>query len=167
MPQAKIRNSAVDGSAESATRADVARPPPIPKRPPIEQESSIEVVADELTEEQRRELEEKLRVRRSALVHSIEERRAVERDTGREVGDEMDEASLEGDVGMTSKLLERDVFLLTEIDRSLAKFHAGTYGLCEGTGEPIGYERLRLQPWARYSIGYQEELEHKARARGV
>jgi DnaK suppressor protein len=67
---------------------------------------------------------------------------------------------------MTGKLLERDVRLLAEIDRALAKIREGAYGLCEGTGEPIGYARLRLQPWARYSVEYQEELEREARTRG-
>ena len=42
----------------------------------------------------------------------------------------------------------------------------GTYGLCEGTGEPIGYSRLKLRPWARYSVEYQEELERAERGRG-
>ena len=33
-------------------------------------------------------------------------------------------------------------------------------------GEPIGFARLRLRPWARYSIAYQEELEREERTRG-
>jgi DnaK suppressor protein len=107
-----------------------------------------------------------LEERRVQLIASIDERRGQERDTGREVGDEMDEASTEGVSSMTSKLLERDVQLLNEIDRALARMHEGTYGLCEGTGEPIGYSRLRLRPWARYSVGYQEELERAERGRG-
>ena len=100
-------------------------------------------------------------------MQAIEERRAAEREPGRDVGDEMDEANIEGDVGMTSKLLERDVLLLAEIDRALAKLRDGTYGTCEGTGEPIGYDRLSLQPWARYSVAYQEALERESRARGI
>src|SRR5262249_45452329 len=83
---------------------------------------------------------------------------------GREVGDEMDDANTEGASAMASKLLERDVHLLREIDRALAKMAEGTYGLCEGTDEPIGYSRLRLRPWTRYSVEYQEELERAAAA---
>ena len=49
---------------------------------------------------------------------------------------------------------------------AVAKMNDGSYGLCEGTEEPIGYARLRLQPWARYSISYQEELEREERMRG-
>jgi DnaK suppressor protein len=114
------------------------------------------------------ELRQSLEARRAVIVASIGDRQNEERDVsgGREVGDEMDEATLEGTTSMTSKLLERDVRLLAEIDRALAKLREGTYGLCEGTGEPIGYARLRLQPWARYSIGYQEDLEREQRNRG-
>jgi DnaK suppressor protein len=141
----------------------------LPQRPPTaahREEADREEEA-ELTTEQLGELKARLDERRAALVASIEGRQSEERDgPGREVGDEMDEATLEGALGMSSKLLERDVRILREIDRALAKMRDGTYGLCEGTGEPIGYERLRHAPWARYGIAYQEELEREARTRG-
>jgi len=116
--------------------------------------------------DQLRSLREALEARRAALVVSIEEHKHEERDTEREVGDEMDEANIEGATAMISKLLERDVHLLGEIDHALVKMDKGTYGICEGTGEPIGYERLRLAPWARYSVAHQEQLEQEARTRG-
>jgi DnaK suppressor protein len=140
-----------------------------PLRPPQRAASdSATAVPAELTPEQIEELRSLLEQRRAAIVSAIEERQSEERSvsTGREVGDEMDEALLEGTTSMTSRLLERDVRLLAEIDRALAKIREDTYGLCEGTGEPIGYPRLRLQPWARYSVAYQEELEREERTRG-
>jgi DnaK suppressor protein len=123
---------------------------------------------EELTTEQIAELRSVIEARRAAIVSSIGDRKSEERDisTARDVGDEMDEATFEGNSSMTSKLLERDVRLLAEIDRALVKLREGSYGLCEGTGEPIGYARLRLQPWARYSVAYQEELEREQRNRG-
>ena len=45
------------------------------------------------------------------------------------------------------------------INRALAKFDVDEFGLCEGTEEPIGYRRLKLVPWARYSVAYKEQLE--------
>jgi DnaK suppressor protein len=68
---------------------------------------------------------------------------------------------------MTSKLLERDIGLIREIDRALAKIGEGSYGMCEGTGEPIGYSRLKLRPWARFSVAHQEEIERAERSRGM
>jgi len=132
----------------------------------MKSQNQVNDPAAELTEEQFADLRKRLEERRAELVASIESRQAQERDTGRDVGDEMDEANIEGVTAMTSKLLERDVHMLSEIDRALAKMANGVYGLCEGTEEPIGYARLRLRPWARYSVGYQEELERQERSRG-
>jgi DnaK suppressor protein len=121
-----------------------------------------------LTAEQLEELRKRLEERRASLLGNIERGREQERDNtrGRDVGDEMDEANMEEEAAVTSKLLERDVHLLVEIDRALGKMREGTYGTCEGTGEPIGFSRLSLRPWARYSVEYQEELERRARTGG-
>ena len=119
-----------------------------------------------LTAEQIQELATSLEARRASLLANLEKGREQGRDIGRDVGDEMDEANIEEEAAVTSKLLERDAHLLVEIDRALAKMRDGTYGICEGTGEPIGYFRLRLRPWARYSVEYQEELERKIRTGG-
>lgn len=145
-------------------RKGLAAPPQVPRKaaPAVQEEPDVPPLTAEQIEGLRKELEE----RRASLLVNIDERREQERDQGREVGDEMDDASLEGTTSMTSKLLERDARLLAEINRALAKLRDGTYGICEGTGEPIGFARLRLRPWARYSIAYQEELEREERTRG-
>ena len=139
------------------------RPPTRMSRPRDDDDGPQDLSAEQLDE-----LRRLLEVRRASIVGAIGERQTEERDvtTSRVVGDEMDEASLEGTTSMTGKLLERDVRSLAEIDRAIAKIRIGTYGLCEGTGEPIGYARLKLQPWARYSVEYQEELEREERTRG-
>ena len=155
--------------AASTTKDDERTPPKpqaLPAVPPHAHRQPDEAEPDALTEAQLQELRGILDRRRAELVASIEGRRGEDRDTGREVGDEMDDANTEGATAMASKLLERDVHLLREIDRALAKMSEGTFGLCEGTGEPIGYSRLKLRPWARYSIEYQEELERAERSRG-
>ena len=146
-------------------RKGAATPPPVPRKaaPAVPEEPDVPPLTPEQIESMRKELEE----RRASLLVNIDERREQERDQGREVGDEMDDASLEGTTSMTSKLLERDARLLAEINRALIKLRDGTYGICEGTGEPIGFARLRLRPWARYSIAYQEELERDERTRGM
>ncbi len=145
----------------------VATDPPPAAHPPRRIAPSAPAERPPLTGEQIAELRESLIRRRAELVADIDAKQHEERLQGREVGDEMDEASNEGAAAMTSRLLERDVQLLNEIDHALAKLPAGAFGVCEGTGEPIGYERLRLRPWARYSVEYQEELEHQARSRGT
>ena len=134
-----------------------------PSRTPVR---DIDEESPDLTDVQRDELRRSLETRRAELTASIETRHSQERGSDREVGDEMDDANIEGIAAMTSRLLERDVQLLGEIDRALAKFRNGDYGYCEGTGEPIGYGRLRSRPWARFSVAHQEQLEREARSRG-
>ena len=41
---------------------------------------------------------------------------------------------------------------LSDIDNALAKIDAGTYGLCEQCGKPIGDARLEAMPAARLCI---------------
>jgi DnaK suppressor protein len=59
----------------------------------------------------------------------------------------------------TLGLVEKDRNLLREINNALAKIQNGTYGICEGTGLPIGKPRLEAAPWARYSIEYARQRE--------
>lgn len=59
----------------------------------------------------------------------------------------------------TLGLMEKDRNLLREINNALAKIQDGTYGICEGTGKPIGKARLEAQPWARFSIEYARKME--------
>lgn len=153
--------------ARPETPGTTGATPPMP-RPPVRR-PAFDVESTELpglTPEQLDELRRELEARRASLVAMIDERQHAERDVSREVGDEMDEANAEGATSLTSKLLERDVRVLAEIDHALAKMKEGTYGLCEGTGEPIGFRRLKLRPWARYSVAYQEQIEREERTGG-
>jgi RNA polymerase-binding protein DksA len=59
----------------------------------------------------------------------------------------------------TLGLVEKERNLLREINDALAKIQNGTFGLCEGTGKPIGKPRLEAQPWARFSIEYARQME--------
>jgi RNA polymerase-binding protein DksA len=59
----------------------------------------------------------------------------------------------------TLGLMEKDRKLLRDLNDALAKIQNGTYGICEGTGKPIGKARLEAQPWARFSIEYARKLE--------
>ena len=42
---------------------------------------------------------------------------------------------------------------LAEVDAALARLDAGTYGMCERCGEPVGEVRLEALPAARTCIG--------------
>jgi len=59
----------------------------------------------------------------------------------------------------TLGLIESDRKILRDIDLALRKIQDGTYGICEGTGEPISRSRLEAVPHARYCIEYAKLME--------
>lgn len=56
-------------------------------------------------------------------------------------------------------LMDSERKLLQEIDEALQRIQEGTFGICEGTGEPISKARLEAKPWARYCVEYAQMLE--------
>jgi DnaK suppressor protein len=51
-----------------------------------------------------------------------------------------------------------DTMLLREIQESLQRIDAGSYGLCRECEEPVSQKRLTAIPWARHCVSCQEEL---------
>ncbi len=63
------------------------------------------------------------------------------------------------EVENTLGLMDSERKLIVEIDGALDRIENGTYGICEGTGQPIPKERLEAIPWARYCAAYASLLE--------
>jgi RNA polymerase-binding protein DksA len=59
----------------------------------------------------------------------------------------------------TLGLLESERTLLSEINSALERIDNNTFGVCQGTGQPIGAARLKARPWAKYCIDYAKLLE--------
>ncbi len=76
-----------------------------------------------------------------------------------EDGDEIDKADISINNALLNKLSDMELEKLRLIERALEKIQEGTYGICEGTGEPIPEERLRVIPWTPYSKEYAEKLD--------
>ena len=51
--------------------------------------------------------------------------------------------------------------LLDQVERSLARFEDGTYGLCVNCGRPIDPARLEALPYAQLCLDCQSKQEHK------
>ncbi|MBK8011360.1 MAG: TraR/DksA family transcriptional regulator [Deltaproteobacteria bacterium] len=79
--------------------------------------------------------------------------------------EEMDQANRATEEAFNMRLLDKEVKLLREIDAALQRFDEGTYGICEGTEEPIERRRLEARPWTRYSVAYKEQLEREKKGR--
>ncbi len=118
-----------------------------------------------LTPAQQKELVLALENMRTELQGKLKKRRGTTT-TEQAPGDEADLASEDAEISLEARLLDRDAKLLREVERALEKVENGTYGLCEGTDEPIGYARLKLRPWTRYSVTYKEELEREEKRLG-
>jgi RNA polymerase-binding transcription factor DksA len=56
-------------------------------------------------------------------------------------------------------MIEGQGEMIQAIDDALQHIEEGTYGMCEGSGEPICKGRLEAIPWARYTKRYQEQIE--------
>ncbi len=121
----------------------------------------------DLTPPQVKELTAMLEEKRSELVEALRTRRQGSAQAETRQGDEADQASEDAEVALETRLMDRDAKLLREVERALDKVKSGTYGLCEGTDEPIGYARLKLRPWTRHSVTYKEELEREAKRSGT
>jgi RNA polymerase-binding protein DksA len=59
----------------------------------------------------------------------------------------------------TLGLMNTERKIVQEILMALRRIDEGTFGMCEGTGEPIPMARLEAYPWARYCVRYAEMIE--------
>tara|TARA_B100001123_G_scaffold213330_1_gene240883 strand:+ start:80 stop:487 length:408 start_codon:yes stop_codon:yes gene_type:complete len=73
--------------------------------------------------------------------------------------DIVDQASSQTEKNVEMRTLNRQIKLLSKIDKAIKKIANDTYGYCEETGEPIGLKRLIARPIATLSIEAQEKHE--------
>ena len=82
-------------------------------------------------------------------------------DIDREISsaDIVDQASSQAEKSVEMRTLNRQIKLLSKIDRAIKKINDDAYGYCEETGEAIGLKRLIARPIATLSIEAQEQHE--------
>ena len=73
--------------------------------------------------------------------------------------DIVDQASSYTDKNVEMKAINRQIKLISEIDKALVRIKDDTYGYCLDTAEPIGLKRLMARPVAKYTIAAQERHE--------
>ena len=73
--------------------------------------------------------------------------------------DIIDQASSHTEKTVEMRTLNRQMKLLSKINKSIKKIDDNTYGYCEETGEPIGLKRLIARPIAAFTIEAQEKRE--------
>ena len=73
--------------------------------------------------------------------------------------DIVDQANSYIDSNVEMKAINRQIKLISEIDKALRRIREDTYGYCLDTAEPIGLKRLIARPVATLSIEAQERHE--------
>ena len=73
--------------------------------------------------------------------------------------DMVDQASSYTEKNVEMRAINRQIKLISKIDKALKKIKDGTYGFFEETGEPIGIKRLIARPIATLCIAAQEKHE--------
>lgn len=75
-----------------------------------------------------------------------------------------DEADLANNVisqQISFNMRHREIQKLRLIDEALSRMDNGNYGCCEDCGDPIGFKRLKNQPFALLCITHAEEYERE------
>ena len=73
--------------------------------------------------------------------------------------DIIDQAASQTEKNVEMHTINRQIKLLSKIDKAIKKINNDAYGYCEETGEPIGLKRLIARPVATLSIEAQEKHE--------
>ena len=71
----------------------------------------------------------------------------------------VDPASSYTDKNVEMKSINRQIKLISEINKALMRIKDDTYGYCLDTAEPIGLKRLMARPVAKYTSAAQEKHE--------
>jgi DnaK suppressor protein len=82
---------------------------------------------------------------------------AVDQETSS--ADVIDQASSQTEKTIEMRTANRQIKLLSKIEKAIKKIDNNTYGFCEETGEAIGVKRLLARPIASLSIEAQEKHE--------
>ena len=73
--------------------------------------------------------------------------------------DIVDQASSYTDKNVEMKAINRQIKLISKIDKALMRIKDKTFGFCAETAEPIGLKRLMARPVAELCIAAQEKHE--------
>jgi DnaK suppressor protein len=112
------------------------------------------------------EFEQRLRRERAQVWRALEttdtELEGLER---HEPGDLADDAATDATRTLLARIEARDRQVLGDIAAAQARLSEGTFGVCEGCGQPIPFARLRALPATRRCLACEEATEAAGAAR--
>jgi DnaK suppressor protein len=74
-------------------------------------------------------------------------------------GDELDDACKQDEMELQASLIEISEMRLAAIQSAVERLEDGGYGICEGCGDEISFERLRAMPMALHCVDCQTKSE--------
>jgi len=77
-----------------------------------------------------------------------------------------DRASQESDLNLEIRMRERERKLIMKMREAIERIDAGTYGICEECGEPIGVKRLMARPVTTLCIECKTIEEKRQKMQG-
>ena len=104
----------------------------------------------------KKELEDKKARIQKVISDNEKEMKAL---SSSDVSDEADQATISTDTAIEQAITSKQLKELKEIDYALFKMENETYGICEMCEEPIGRERLKVKPQAKFCIVCREIVE--------
>ena len=102
---------------------------------------------------------QKLLDRKNEIIESNNKNLYMNEDHEISSPDVVDQASSQTEKTVEMRTLNRQIKVLSKIDKALKRIKDNTYGYCDDTGEPIGVKRLIARPIATLSIEAQEKHE--------
>ena len=120
--------------------------------------TNFNLLRSRLESEQKRLTEQLKQLQTS--IRSTEERRE-----GSPFGKREEEANETQELEKQLSLEKRVKDQLARVEHALGKFEEGTYGLCEGCGQPIDPARLEALPHARRCMSCKTQQEKDAKGK--
>lgn len=103
----------------------------------------------------------KLMATKEELIRIVNTKRKLDL-TEPDVGDGADQASQSLEKEMLFELSDNERVMLDQIESALRRIEKKSYGICEACRRPIGKQRLKAIPAARYCISCQSSNESAA-----
>jgi DnaK suppressor protein len=163
--KAPVERDEDDREEESEERETSRETPRTSPRPTPRGDGPREAVSAHpdahLTQEEVETLYEKLVAERERVVVGFDRHLQEALGETTVMPDETDMAQRSTEQAYLIRFADKERKLLSEIEHALEKLRTGEYGVCEGTEEAIGYKRLELRPWTRYSVAFKEQMERE------
>jgi RNA polymerase-binding transcription factor DksA len=153
------KHGAVAVKPGAATK--VLPPPPPPPPPAIRHKPAypakiLKELRESLLAERRRVISELRNLENRTFSNGADEPVTNQPGFSLQMADSAAE-NTEIEIALGIRSIEADT--LAQIDEALRSMDRGDYGYCQGCGEPIELERLRIKPWAQYSVKYLRQQE--------